>query len=67
MESCPNCGGELKIIAAVLEKSVIERILEHLWLPARAPRAPGPCLDAASGLTGLTHGRPIAATAGAFR
>jgi hypothetical protein len=33
MEHCPNCGGELKIIAAVLETSV----LEHLGLPARAP------------------------------
>jgi hypothetical protein len=41
MENCPRCGGELKIIAAILEKSVIERILEHLGLPARAPpRAP---------------------------
>ncbi|MBA3478460.1 MAG: IS91 family transposase, partial [Lautropia sp.] len=24
---CPNCGGELKIIAAILEAPVIERIL----------------------------------------
>ncbi len=27
---CPNCGGELKIIAAILEAPVIERILTHL-------------------------------------
>jgi len=37
MEHCPNCGGELKIIAAILESAVIERILTHLGLQARAP------------------------------
>ena len=37
MEDCPNCGGELKIIAAILEQPVIEKILTHLGLPARAP------------------------------
>ena len=50
LEHCPNCGGELKIIAAILEASVIERILTHLGLQARAPpRAPahGPQLQAA--------------------
>ena len=30
MEHCPNCGGELKIIAAILEQPVIEKILTHL-------------------------------------
>ena len=41
MEHCPNCGGELKIIAAILEQPVIEKILTHLSLQARAPpRAP---------------------------
>ena len=50
MERCPNCGGELKIIAAILEAPVIERILMHLGLQARAPpRAParGQALQAA--------------------
>ncbi len=50
LEHCPNCGGELKIIAAVLEAPVIERILTHLRLQARAPpRAParGQALQAA--------------------
>ena len=50
LEHCPNCGGELKIIAAILEAPVIERILAHLGLQARAPpRAParGPQLQAA--------------------
>lgn len=41
LEHCPNCRGELKIISAILEAPVIERILTHLGLQARAPpRAP---------------------------
>jgi hypothetical protein len=41
LEHCPNCGGELKIIAAILERASIEKILTHLGLQARAPpRAP---------------------------
>ena len=41
MEHCSNCGGKLKIIAAILEQPVIEKILTHLGLQARAPpRAP---------------------------
>ena len=50
MEHCPNCGGELKIIPAILEQPVIEKILSHLGLQARAPpRAParGQALQAA--------------------
>jgi hypothetical protein len=50
LEHCPNCGGELKIIAAILETPVIEKILTHLGLQARAPpRAParGQALQAA--------------------
>jgi hypothetical protein len=31
MQHCPNCGGEeLKIIATILERPVIEKILTHL-------------------------------------
>ena len=37
LEHCPNCGGELKIIAAILDAPVIERVLTHLGLQARAP------------------------------
>ena len=37
MEHYPNCGGELKIIAAILEQPVNEKILTHLELQARAP------------------------------
>ena len=50
LEHCPNCGGELKIIAAILEQPVIEKILTHLGLQARAPpRSParGQALQAA--------------------
>ena len=32
LEHCPNGGGELEIIAAILETPVIERILTHLGL-----------------------------------
>jgi hypothetical protein len=35
---CPNCGaGELKIIAAILERPVIEKILTHLGLDPQPP------------------------------
>ena len=48
---CPSCGGEPKIIAAILvDPAVIERILEHLGLPARPPpcsRAREPSVPAA--------------------
>jgi hypothetical protein len=50
LEHCPNCGGGLKIIAAILEQPVVEKILMHLGLPARAPpRSParGQALQAA--------------------
>ena len=34
---CPCCGGTLRIIAAIMERETIERILNHLKLPAQAP------------------------------
>ena len=46
MGHCPNCGGELKIIAAILEQPVIEKILTHLGLQADCGRRSAP----ASGL-----------------
>ena len=42
LEHCPNRGGVLKIIAAILAQSVIEKILTHPGLQARAP----PCSPA---------------------
>jgi hypothetical protein len=38
MQRCPHCGaGELKIIAAILERPVIEKILAHLGLDPQPP------------------------------
>jgi len=38
MYTCPNCGaGELKIIAVILERPVIEEILSHLGLDPQPP------------------------------
>jgi len=37
IENCPNCGGALKIIAAIEDPPVIVKILSHLGLPTRAP------------------------------
>ena len=37
VQHCLNCGGKLTIIAVILESAVIERILTHLGLRARAP------------------------------
>ena len=42
LEHGPNCGGELKIIAAILEQPVIEKVLTYLGLQARA----SPCSPA---------------------
>jgi hypothetical protein len=54
MQHCPNCGaGELKIIAAILERPVIEKILTHLGLDPQPPSpdtsSPVDCLCLARG------------------
>ena len=36
IEHCPHCGGTLKIVAAILEKATITKILDHLDLSAQA-------------------------------
>jgi len=68
LEHCPNCGGQLKIIAAILEHPVIEKILTHLGLQARAPpRAPSPWVAAPSGLRSSSRhvsGGPVPKAAG---
>ena len=46
IEHCPNCGGGLKIIAAIEDPPVIIKILSHLGLSTRAPpRAPAQRFD----------------------
>jgi hypothetical protein len=46
IEHCPNCGGALKIIAAIEDPPVIIKILSHLGLPTRAlPRSPARRVD----------------------
>ena len=42
MAHCPNCGGRLKIIAAILEQPVSEKILTHLGLQADCGRMTTP-------------------------
>jgi hypothetical protein len=37
IEHCPHCGGALKIIAALVDPTVITKILTPLGLSARAP------------------------------
>jgi hypothetical protein len=37
LEHFPNCGSEPKIIAAILEAPVIEKIFSHLGLQTRVP------------------------------
>lgn len=38
MQHCLNCGaGELKIIATILERPVIEKLLNHLGLDPQPP------------------------------
>jgi hypothetical protein len=37
MENCRHCGGEMKIIAAILKGEAIEKILKHVGLPYEPP------------------------------
>ena len=37
LDRCLNCGSQLKIIAAILESAVFEKILSRLGLQASAP------------------------------
>jgi len=45
LTTCPDCGGTLQFIAAIMDPAVVEQILTHLGLPVvrpvfHAPRAP---------------------------
>ena len=53
MQRCPNCGaGELKIIAAILERPVIEKILAHLGLDPPPPPPKGRAREAGPHVAG---------------
>jgi hypothetical protein len=46
IEHCPHCAGRLKLIVAIKEPAVIQRILTHLGLAAQPPpRAPAVRVD----------------------
>jgi hypothetical protein len=45
IERCPNCEGELRIIAAIEEPGVIGRILTHLGYPRETSKLPGSALS----------------------
>jgi uncharacterized protein (UPF0212 family) len=34
---CPHCGGELKIVAVILQSQAIEKILNHFGSEAQLP------------------------------
>jgi len=42
LENCPNCGGQLKIIAAIMKQPVIEKMFAHLGLQADCERMTAP-------------------------
>jgi hypothetical protein len=35
--TCRHCGGEMKIIAAIMKTAVVEKILKHVGLPHKPP------------------------------
>jgi hypothetical protein len=35
--ACPRCGGRFRLIALIEQASTIQRILQHLGLPAEVP------------------------------
>ena len=35
---CPDCGGQLTFVAAILEREALEKILTHLGVPSVAPK-----------------------------
>ena len=37
METCSRCASEMKIIAAIMETTVVEKILKHVGLPHKPP------------------------------
>jgi len=42
IESCPQCGGKLRIIACIEDPPLIAKILEHVQLREKQPRVRAP-------------------------
>ena len=38
LSKCPDCGGEVKLIAVIMDRKVVRKILDHLGLPSEPPR-----------------------------
>jgi len=55
IEHCPNCGGAMKIIAAIEDPPVIDKILGHLGLPTRDPWDTAPWDDVGRGQPDRRH------------
>lgn len=37
MENCSGCGGKMRVVSAIMEEEVIEKILKHLGRPYKPP------------------------------
>jgi hypothetical protein len=61
LEPCPKCGGELKIIGATLEQSVVDKTVTQLGLQAQPPLCSGSTASPFVGVSicrsGPAHGR----------
>jgi hypothetical protein len=61
LEPCPECGGELKIIGATLEQSVVDKTVTQLGLQAQPPLCSGSTASPFVGVSicrsGPAHGR----------
>ena len=44
--ACPGCGGKLRFLAAIEQRTVVEKILGHLNLPTGPPEAAPACQTA---------------------
>jgi hypothetical protein len=40
--ACPGCGGRLRLIATIANRTVIDKILRHLGLPTETPEPAPP-------------------------
>ncbi len=55
---CPNCGGKMRILAAITDPNVARNILECLSLPARAPPHAPAARQPMPGFSNVDEGSP---------